>query len=87
MNYRVDWDGPGERDRDDLPELGLDIEALQIAEVLRRSILDIETDEPLFPDARPDLYARDIEGVIALIEKLQAWRIAARQKHPDLYGP
>ena len=43
---------------------------ISVLELLEQSILDVETGERLFDDARPDLYVSDVRGVIAEIRRL-----------------
>jgi len=45
---------------------------MSVMELLKQSILDTETGERLFDDARPDLYVSDVRNVIAEIRRLQA---------------
>lgn len=43
-----------------------------IVERLNSACLDIETDEPLDDDARPDIYVSDVRRTIVEIERLRA---------------
>ena len=44
---------------------------------LRASVRDVETGEPLWDEARPDLYASEVREVIDRIEELEAERDVA----------